>query len=488
MTDNTPPTTPPPPHLLELGKHLNGRGFSPSACDTFIALFASELTVKTSRAVAELLLMSKQADTPTSASERENALARLKHIFQTIASPAPSIRKRDETELSPHRRNEGAMFWAGEDFFVQTLPQLSSRLQCLRWEDYFLVRNLRLTINKLPEVTDESQEPNVRNRLQKITRGVIDRALKANSAISSGRMNSFFPGYAEAEKSMDLTVFFDALEEEILAHIEINPLYAYVPWSHTGTSKLLPEAEVAQLKQALEESGFQIMDDFGHGKNGPKPHKMKRNDAVVGIGLMKNEAVYVSEDASPVTQQIIAVGLGPMFVKVCQDCFCDPRMARIVLPREQNEKSHGIDSIFDEIVLSEVTAEGDAHPLFAYKSGKLGARNRNVFTQNKQLDARNYPSYAKLRELVPEPGMSARFINTVAAGDAIDFGVAHHAPGGRIYVITANDTKRTVLDIAKALGNPLFLQTMAAFQKNSISMFGKFMRAMAQTSTAAAKK
>lgn len=147
-----------------------------------------------------------------------------------------------------------------------------------------------------------------------------------------------------------------------------------------------------------------------------------------------------------------------------------------------------MDSIFDEIVLSRVTPESDAHPLFAYKSGKLGARRANVFPKTRQLDARNYPSYGTLQALVPKPNDTARFINTDAAGDAIDFGIAYHGQNGHIYVITANDTERTVLDIAKALGNPLFLQTMGAFQQNSISMFGKFMRALAQAPTKVAKQ
>lgn len=286
------------------------------------------------------------------------------------------------------------MFTLGDDFFTQVLPGISSQLECLRWEDYQLVRGLRLTLQKSPDTAKSAGH---------LVRRVIDTARRKNPDILVSQMDTFFPHYSEpdAERVLDLMKFLSALEDEILAHIEINPLYPYVPWSHSKDTKRIPDSEIGQLVAGLRESGFEIMDDFGHGEGPEKNRPMLRNDNVVGIGLMANEAVYVSERTDEMTRQIVEIGLGPKFVDVCQKCFLDPRMARIMKPREGNEGNNGMDAIFDEIALCEVTPEIDAHPLFVYKSGKHGARRANVFAKKRVLDARNYPSYEKLRALVP---------------------------------------------------------------------------------------
>lgn len=268
--------------------------------------------------------MSKQADTPTSASERENRISRLETIFKTVISSPKSLRQNDDTRLLPHRRKQGAMFTAGDDFFTHILPGISSQLDCLRWEDYQLVRSLRLTIKNSPTAAQS---------ISHLVRRMIEAAQKKNKEILSSQMDKFFPHYSDGQ-SLDLMTFLGALENEILAHIALNPLYPYVEWSHSNDATPLTQADTDALVKALEEAGFEIMDDFGHGKSSPKVRAMTRNDNVVGIGLMANEAVYMSDHTDDLMKQIIAVGLGPGFVKVCQDCFCDPRMARIVKPPE----------------------------------------------------------------------------------------------------------------------------------------------------------
>lgn len=240
----------------------------------------------------------------------------------------------------------------------------------------------------------------------------------------------------------------------------------------------LPGAEVKKLCNQFGRDGFTLVEDFGHGDAKQPLRTMHRDESVVGIGVYPHETIHVASGINPSMRQVLVHGLGTAFVGVCQALFRDPRMARIVHTDVSDGKTHGIDTIFDELVMLEASETG-VYPLFAYKVGKLGIGHSDV-AESLELDMANYPSYRQLDELVPKKGEVAKFVNIEADGDAIDFGIAYRAPTGKIYLITANDTDRTILIIAKILGIPLFHQTIGAFQDNTVTMFSRCLQSLGQ--------
>jgi hypothetical protein len=328
-------------------------------CDTFQGLFSNKITIVVAQAVAEAMMVNKGKISIT-----QDAIAQFGHILSTLGESPASQQRKDEIELSKYR-GAGVTFHNPDEFFARTLSQIESSLVCLRHEDYVLVRKFRMIFENAPVAARKLATTMVCNFLAETQ--------KNNPRMMTNQIAKFFPGYdpKSSDRTLNLTTFFDTLEQMVLTHVERNPLYPNIPWSLQNIPN--PQVqEAANMVDDLMASGFAVIDNFGHGENPPKTSiLMRRTKDVKGIGLFRNESFFVSSDAASEVQKTLEEKLAQKFIEVCQGCFLDPRIARIVLTGDTDRSKHGTDIIFDEIAVSRVTPENQAHPLCMYKVGKL---------------------------------------------------------------------------------------------------------------------